>query len=67
MKLVKQHNIEYDQGKNNFTMQVNGFGDMVSLRQTASPTFSNTLCEIFYFLMILVFLEDQRGIQENAD
>jgi hypothetical protein len=25
------------------------------------------LCEIFYFLMILVFLEDQRGIQENAD
>ncbi|XP_021071505.1 cathepsin 8-like [Mus pahari] len=28
MKLVKQHNIEYYQGKNNFTMQVNGFGDM---------------------------------------
>ncbi|XP_031213967.1 cathepsin 8-like [Mastomys coucha] len=30
MKLVKQHNIEYDQGKNNFTMEVNGFGDMTS-------------------------------------
>ncbi|XP_052012966.1 cathepsin 8-like [Apodemus sylvaticus] len=28
MKLVKQHNIEYYQGKNNFTMQVNAFGDM---------------------------------------
>jgi hypothetical protein len=31
MKLVKQHNIEYDQGKKNFTMDVNAFGDMVSL------------------------------------
>ncbi|XP_034366556.1 cathepsin 8-like isoform X1 [Arvicanthis niloticus] len=30
MKLVTQHNIEYDQGKKNFTMQVNGFGDMTS-------------------------------------
>ena len=40
MKLVKQHNIEYDQGKNNFTMQVNAFGDMVSLRQNASRIFS---------------------------
>ncbi|XP_021071372.1 cathepsin 8 isoform X1 [Mus pahari] len=28
MKLVKQHNIEYDQGKKNFTMDVNIFGDM---------------------------------------
>ncbi|XP_032740441.1 cathepsin 8-like isoform X1 [Rattus rattus] len=28
MKVVKQHNIEYDQGKNNFTMEVNAFGDM---------------------------------------
>ncbi|XP_031214523.1 cathepsin 8-like [Mastomys coucha] len=30
MRVVKQHNIEYDQGKTNFTMDVNTFGDMTS-------------------------------------
>ena len=48
MKLVKQHNIESDQGKNNFNMQVNGFGDMVSLRQTASHIFFQFFC-VKYF------------------
>nr|XP_042134758.1 cathepsin 8-like isoform X2 [Peromyscus maniculatus bairdii] len=28
MKLVKQHNMEYSQGKNGFTMEMNAFGDM---------------------------------------
>lgn len=49
MRLVKQHNIEYDQGKTNFTVDVNTFGDMVSLRQTASCLFFNSLCEFFAF------------------
>ncbi|XP_055457060.1 cathepsin 8-like [Psammomys obesus] len=28
MKLIKQHNVDYDQGKNAFTMEMNAFGDM---------------------------------------
>uniref|UniRef100_A0A673UNY0 Cathepsin propeptide inhibitor domain-containing protein n=1 Tax=Suricata suricatta TaxID=37032 RepID=A0A673UNY0_SURSU len=31
MKMIIQHNREYDQGKHNFDMAMNGFGDMVSV------------------------------------
>ena len=31
LKMIEQHNREYNQGKHSFTMAMNGFGDMVSV------------------------------------
>ncbi|XP_027622203.1 cathepsin L1-like [Tupaia chinensis] len=28
MKIIEQHNLEYNQGKQSFTMEMNAFGDM---------------------------------------
>lgn len=77
-KMVLQHNMEYNQGKKGFTMEMNAFGDMVTVICIALHCgfcwfvilffYFNSLCEVLCFLMIYVlFREDWWRIQENDD
>ena len=69
MKMIKLHNGENGLGKNGYTMEMNAFGDMVSVTWITSPcVLLSALHGVFSFLTIYVLsLEDRRRIQEHVD